>query len=113
MRNHKCGASLHQIAESLPYKRFGLRIEARCRLIQDQDLWIRQHGSRNRTPLALPSGKLYTTLTDNGCILLFESLREFIDVSNSAGMLKFRVRGIRARKSDILADGAVEKERVL
>jgi len=41
------------LAEGALDQRLGARAHAGCRLIQDQDAWVRQGGARNRDQLAL------------------------------------------------------------
>ena len=113
MRDHECGAALHQIREPLLDQRFRLGIQTRSRFVQNQDARIGKDGPRNRNTLALSAGKLHSALSDNRVVFVGKSLGELIDPGNAASAQDVGFARIRARESDILANGAVKKERFL
>src|SRR5579863_9721098 len=106
-------AALHQVRQPFLDKRFGLGIEARGRFVQNQDARISEDGTRDRHPLFLPARELHATLADDRVVLLFEALRELIDAGNATRRQYLLLGGVRMREGDVLADGAVEEERVL
>src|SRR6267154_3471398 len=61
VRNHKCGAPAHQVAQPFLYQRLGFGIQARGSLIENKDARVGKDRTRDRNPLLLPARKLYAT----------------------------------------------------
>ena len=78
--NHKGRSTLAEVAESFLNERLALGVEARRRLVQDQDSRIGQQSPRNRHALPLPTRKLDATLADNGVVSVRELADEIIAV---------------------------------
>src|SRR5436190_10165930 len=59
VRDHDRGAPLHQPHHRLLDQAFRFRIEARCRLVQDQHRCVRQKGARQRHALPLAARQFH------------------------------------------------------
>ena len=65
MGNDERRAALRQLGQRLLNRRFGLRIQRRCRLIENENRRILQEHARNREALLLPAGELDAALSDD------------------------------------------------
>ena len=94
-------------------QRFRFGVEAGGRLVQDQDARVGQDRARNRNPLPLPAGKLYTALADDGVVLQLELLRELVHSRDGAGPQNLLLRRVGLGERHVLANRSVEQERIL
>ncbi len=113
MRDNERRAPLHQEAEPVLNHGLALRIEGAGRLIQNQNAGIGQDRPCDRQTLPLTAGELNPTLAHDRLIALSETLRELVYTRDTAGLQKLFFTGLRPRKHDVLADGAVEQKRLL
>ena len=63
--------------------------------------------------MALTAGELYAAFADDGVVGFGESFGEFIDAGGAASEEELFFSGVRPREHDVVADGAVEEERIL
>ena len=94
-------------------ERFALAVEARRRLVEDEDAGIRQDGARDRDALPLAAREPDAALADDRVVLLLEPLDELVAVRDVADRLDLVAPGVRPRVGDVFRDGAVEQEVVL
>src|SRR5579863_7611863 len=113
VRNDESGASLHEIRQSLLDQSFRLGIQAGGSLVKNQDARLSENRPGNRNALALSSGEFDATFTDDGLVFVGKTLGKLVYPGNAAGPHDLLVTGIRTGKGDVLANGAVEKERLL
>ena len=113
MRDHKGSAVAHEIREPLLDQLFRFRIQARSRLVQNEDARIRQNGAGNGNPLPLSPGEFDSSLSHDRVIPVSEALGKLIDARDLACAHDLLFAGIGPRKSYILANGAVEQKRLL
>ena len=65
---------------------FALAIETRRRLVEDENSWISEDRARDRDALTLSTRKLDASLADDSVVLVFEFLRELVDVCDAYTM---------------------------
>src|SRR5579871_1047860 len=111
--NHKSCASLHEIRKALLDHLLGFGVEAGSCFVENQNARLGQDRARDRNSLTLASRKFHAALADNRLVLVGKGFRKFIHASNAAGAQDLLFVGIRARESDVLANGPVEQERFL
>ena len=63
VRNNNHGAPFHEVVESLLYNLLALRIEGRCRLVEQEDARVGHDGARNGDSLLLPAAQLCKKIT--------------------------------------------------
>src|SRR5208337_2455769 len=88
-------------------------IDARERIIEDQDARIADDRPRNRRALFLPAGKCKPALAHHGVKALGETLNFRQDVGYFRRLLDLGVRRLRRAKLDVLPDGFAEQESFL
>src|SRR6267154_3984616 len=113
VRNHKCGAPAHQVAQPFLYQRLGFGIQARGSLIENKDARVGKDRTRDRNPLLLPARKLYAPLADNRLILFLERFREFIHARDAASRHNFLFTSLRPRERHVLANRSIKQKRFL
>ena len=86
VRDHERRAALHQVPQAFLNQRLGFGIQARGRLVQNQNARIGQNRARNRNPLPLPAGEFHAALADDGVVLFLEMLGELIHARDAAGL---------------------------
>ncbi len=94
-------------------QRFGFRVEAGRGFVQNQNARVGQDGAGDGDALALAAGEFHAALADDGVVLLFEILGEFVHARDAAGFENLFLGRAGAREGDVFFDGAVEQERVL
>ena len=92
---------------------FRFRIEAGSCFVEDQDAGLGQNGARDRNALALASGQLHAALAHNGVVLVGEAFGELVHARDATGTHDFFFSRVGAREGDILANRAIEQERLL
>src|SRR5688572_23833860 len=100
-------------AEAVTDEGLALAVQARRRLVENEDPRIGEDRASDRDPLALPPGQLHTSLADDRVVLRLELVDELVAVCDSTHCAHFVVGCIRLRERDVLLDGAVEQEVVL
>src|SRR4029453_13002533 len=90
-----------------------LGVEARGGLVEDEDAGIGEDGAGDGDALPLAAGELYPALADDRLVALFELLGELVHAGQAAGPQHLLLARLRPREGDVLADRAVEEERVL
>ena len=91
----------------------GTGIDAAGRLIQNQDLRIRQERARNRQQLLLTLRDVGRLLIENGVIALRQRPDKVVGVGRFGRLDNLLFRGILASIGDIVANGSVEEPRIL
>ena len=107
------GAPLHQ-----PIKRDlddGLVLGIHCRecFIQNQNRSIAQNSPRNGDPLALPTRKANSSLTDNGVVALGQKSNKLMGIGGTTGRLKIIQHGIGLAHPKVIRHRAMKKISVL
>ena len=92
---------------------FALAVEARRRLVEDQDLRVGENRARDRDALPLAARQPDAALADDRVVALLEALDELVAVRDAAHRSDLLARGVRLRVGDVLGDRAVEEEVVL
>ena len=78
-------------------------VEARGRLVQDQDRRVGQEGAGDRHPLALAAGQLDAALADQGGVALRQARDEVVGVGEPRRRLDLRLRRAGPAVGDVLA----------
>ena len=99
VRDHKCRAPAHQVAQPFLDQRFGFGVQAGGSFVQDQDARIGEDGARDRHALLLPAGQADAAFTHDRVVLLLETLGEFIHASDAASLQDFLFAGRRVAQT--------------
>jgi hypothetical protein len=114
MSDHQGGAVAHQLLQGGLDVTLGLRIQGRCRLIQNKDRRILEHGSGNREALALPTGEQDTSITDEGIEAAGQGVNETQGVGSLGHPFELAPIGpARITVGDVVGDRIVEQNDVL
>ena len=111
--NHDRGAALHQPLHRLLDQRLRFRIEARRRLVQDQDRRVRQERPRQRHALSLAAGQLHAALADQRAIAGRQAGDEVVRVGQTRRVLDLRLRRAGATVGDVLGERAMKQDWLL
>src|SRR5215203_4658235 len=103
----------HETFQSFLDLRLALDVEARHRLVQDQDGGIPDDGPGDGYPLALPSGEGVAPLADDGLVSIFEVHYEVVGVGCFGGLDNLLRGSVQLSVGDVLLDGGAEEDRVL
>ena len=104
MGDSHCGTGLHQPFKSVLYQTLTLRIQSRCRLIENQDRRILQDGPCDTYTLTLTTTQPSTAVSDVCVKLSFRSHDEIVGIGNAGSLLNLFVSGIVHTKGDIVAE---------
>ena len=107
------GAPAHQPRHGLLHQRLRFRIQAGCRLVEDQDRRVRQEGAGQRHPLALAARQLDAALAHRRGVALRQPRDEVVRVGEARRPLDLPGRGAGPGVGDVLGQGAVEQHRFL
>src|SRR5947207_10921989 len=69
-------ATRHQPFDRLLDQTFGLVVERRSRLVEDQDRYVLEERARDRQALALPPGELHAELADHRVVAVWQRPNE-------------------------------------
>ena len=94
--DHDRGAPLHQPLHRLLDQRLRLRVEARGRLVQDQDRRIGQEGAGHGHALALAARQLHAALAHQGAVALGQAHDEVVRIGEPRRALDLRHASRRA-----------------
>src|SRR4051812_4089093 len=113
MRDKDGRAAQHDLAEVLEDLLLSVGIDARKRVIENEDTWVADDGARDRGALLLSAGERDATLAHHSLVLF----RELFDVGRNAGTRCgaaniLNTRSLSAER-DVLADGVGEEECLL
>src|SRR5918995_4951330 len=103
----------HEAIQGFLDLRLALAVEARHRLVQDQDGGVADDGPGDGYPLALPSGESVAPLADDGLVPIFEVHDEVVGVGCFGGPDNLLRGGVQLAVGDVLLDGGAEQDRVL
>src|SRR5437016_2252424 len=113
MRDQNRGAALHDSAQAVENALFGLRVDARERVVKDKDPRVADYGAGNGGALLLPAGESDAALADHG----FVGFTEVLDVTVQAGNFGCFADALLVifgqAKGDVAADGFTEQISVL
>src|SRR5690606_9687483 len=91
------GTSLHDLIQRSLDMPFGFGIQCRGGLVENQQGRILEQCARNGQALALPTGKQYAVLTDEGVVALRHLLDELGGIGIGGGLLN----GLQRRSSQV------------
>jgi hypothetical protein len=83
VRDDEGGAALPQPAEAVADERLALAVQARCRLVEDQDARVRDDGAGDGDALPLAAGQLDAALADDGVVAVLEAVDELVRVGDA------------------------------
>ena len=113
MRDHDRRAAHDQPLHCLLDKRLRFGVEARGRLVQNQNRRICQKSTGQRYPLAFPTRELDPALTDQGGVALRLANDEVVRIGQLRGTLDLRHRRFRTRVGDVFRQRTMEEQRLL
>src|SRR5215467_7980040 len=78
VRDHERRAAAAQGAQTVADQRLALAVEARRRFVEDENSWIREHGTRDRDALPLTTRELHAALAHDRVVALLEAIHELV-----------------------------------
>src|SRR5580692_53673 len=113
VRNKDTRAALDQAFEGAADAQFGVGVDARSGLVEDENAWVEGESAGEVDELLLAGGERVAALTDR----LIEAMRqaldkvEDVDVARGAGHIGVGDRVVA--EADVFADGAGKEKRIL
>src|ERR1700687_5428545 len=95
------------------HQSFGLAIEGRSSLIQNQERRVLEQCTRNCQPLALASGKPHAALSDDSIVPCGEGKNEIMRERSTGRDLDFFLWNFGLAVSDVVTHRIVEQNRLL
>ena len=92
---------------------FGLGIQRRGGLVEDQDARVLEDRPGDGHPLLLATGELQAALAHRGLVTVRQAFDEAVDVRGACGGLDLFPRRLGAAVADVVVDAVVEQHRVL
>src|SRR5437867_130212 len=111
--DEQAGFPGHEAPERFPDPGLAFDIEARRRLVQDQDRRVADDGPCQGDPLFLPAREGTATLGDHGGVAVFELDDEIMGVGRLGGAHDFRNRGVGLAIRNVLLDAGGKQHRIL
>src|SRR3712207_1622019 len=103
----------HEAIQGFLDLRLAPGVEARHRLVQDQDGGVPDDGPGDGDPLSLPPREGVAPLADDGLVALFEIHYEVVGVGRLGGLDNLLRCSVQLPVGDVLLDGGAEEDRVL
>ena len=113
VRNDEARAALHQAVHSRLDALLGAGVNARCRLIEDQDAVVRQNRAGNRQKLLLALADVGGVLVQLHLVAAGQRADKVVGVCSLRGGNDLLVRGIQTAIADVLHDRALEQPGIL
>ena len=98
MRDHQRRASRHCFDETFLDEGFVLRIERRCRLVEQQRWRVLENCARDRDPLPLAAGQARAALAEYGGIAAGAAVRSFVLSQNPEPAIKLQCQPSASRR---------------
>ena len=105
MGDHQGGAIPGDAVEGVLDVLFGVAVERRGRLVQQQDRRPLQDGAGDGDALLLAAGQLEAALADFGVVAFRRRLDEGIDLGVRRGRLDLGIARVPAATTDVVAHG--------
>src|SRR5918997_2411957 len=103
----------HEAIQGFLDLRLVFDVEARHRLVQDQDTGVPDDSPRDSDPLSLAAGEGVAPLADDGLVSIFELHYEVVGVGCFGGLDNLFRGSVQLPVGDVLLDGGAEEDRVL
>src|SRR3712207_7776907 len=100
----------HEAIQGFLDLRLALNVEARHRLVQDQDTGVPDDGPRDSDPLSLAAGEGVAPLADDGLVPIFELHDEVVGVGCYRGLDNLLRRSVQLSVGNVLPDGGAEED---
>ena len=113
MRHHKARTAGHKLVECRLHLQLGAGIDARRRLVQQQNRRVGEHDARDAQQLFLTLAKHAAVLADDRIVAAWQLHDKLVRVRALGGFDNLFTRGIRATVSDIFRHRALEQPRIL
>src|SRR5439155_9692198 len=104
VRDHERRAPAPQRLQAVLNHRLALAVEARRRLVEDQDLRVGENRARDRDALPLAAREAHAALADARVVAFLEPLDELVAVRDAADGLDLVARRVRLRVRDVGGD---------
>ena len=113
MRHHKACATGHELVECRLHLQLGTRIDARGRLVQQQDSRIGKHDARDAQQLFLSLAKRAAVLADHRIVAAWQLHDKLVRMSALGGLDNLLTRSIGTTVGNVLGHRALEQPCVL
>src|SRR5215468_1125182 len=113
MRDENGRAAAHDFAQVIQDLVFGLRIDARERVIENHDARIADDGTRNGGALLLAAGEGEATFPHHGRVFVGEAFDVDSDVGGLGGGVDGLIGGMLHAERNVLPDRVAKEERFL
>src|SRR5687768_11673553 len=113
MRDDQTGAIAHHTAKLAQDLLFGVRVNRRQRIVENQDPRFTQNRARDRRPLLLPARKRNPALADERFVTIGKSSDVSRQSSYLGGRLDFRLLRVFNTKRDVFLNRIAEQKGLL
>jgi hypothetical protein len=97
-------AALHDLFQRVLHQLFGIVVERRSRLVEQQDRRVAHDGAGDRQALTLAAGKRNTVFADRRVVTLRLGEDEILGIGEAGGFLDLGIGGIGTSVADVVAD---------
>ncbi len=112
MGDDERGAALHHLAQGRADLLLHAGVNARGRVVEDEDARLHEDGPGNRDALALPAGKREPLLANDGVVAFGQPGDEIVGVSEASGALDLLVGRVHPPVGDVVPDSVGKEEGV-
>src|SRR5262245_58045882 len=113
MRDHQRRAALHGSLHGRENLVLSVRVDRSCRIVQEQDRRVEEHGAGDGQSLTLADGEVEATLPQDGVKTVWQIGDEVISSGNACSLLDLSERCFRMAKGDVGGNGVAEEKRLL
>src|SRR6266550_7884043 len=113
MRYDDDGSILHEFVQRLENQFFGSCVQARGRLVQDEDRRIANYGARDRDSLALTTRKRHSTFAQNSVIAFRQLVDELTCIGKICRADDLLARSVGLAVGNVLPDTRMKQHRLL
>src|SRR5262245_27906801 len=106
--NHNYGLTLHDIVQRLLDRLLGDRVQARSRLIENQDRRVFHDDASDCNALPLTARELHSTLTDQRGVLFLDPGDELVRMSLASRLDDLPIARLEPPVADVLEQRAME-----
>ena len=113
MGDDEAGASIQQVGQRFLNESFGGVVHTCCGLIEDENGWILEQGTRDRKALLLADTQLHTTLSKLGVQTLGQTTNESLGIRGVQRLPHLLFGGVRLADEQVVSSSPIEEETLL
>ena len=113
VRDDQARAAFHQAVHGLLDVFFSARIDVRGRLVEDEDVRVREERTADGDELPLALRDVVAGVGEQGLVSFGQGGRDLVDVAEGGGAFEVLLRGVRLGVAHVAADRVREEDRIL